>query len=101
MAEHRKTGALEYGSQRQTDAAEPDYRDARGAYACDVILEDGAGSGVVRAKAWPRDAREPDAWTIEVPHAHAHTHGAAGLYGFTPQSRFAVYLDNLSVTPNE
>ena len=59
------------------------------------------GSGVVRAKVWPRVEEEPEAWTIEVPDPHAHTHGAAGVYGFTPQSRFSVYLDNLSVTPNE
>ena len=59
------------------------------------------GSGVVRAKAWPRDEAEPEAWTLEASDPNAHTHGAPGVYGFTPQSRFAVYLDNLSVTPNE
>ncbi|MFT7487228.1 MAG: outer membrane protein assembly factor BamB, partial [Candidatus Paceibacteria bacterium] len=59
------------------------------------------GSGVVRAKVWPRDDKEPEAWTIEVPDAHARTNGAAGVYGFTPQSRFTVYIDNLSVTPND
>ena len=59
------------------------------------------GSGVVRAKAWRRDDPEPEAWTLEVPHPRAHTHGAPGLYGFVPQSRFHVYLDNYSVTPND
>jgi len=59
------------------------------------------GSGIVRAKVWKRDEPEPDAWTIEVPHANAHTHGAAGVFGFTPQSRHTVYLDNISVTPND
>lgn len=59
------------------------------------------GSGVVRAKAWPRDEEEPDNWLIEVPHANAHTHGAPGFYGFSPQVQFRVYLDNLKVTPNE
>ena len=59
------------------------------------------GSGVVRAKAWPRGEAEPKAWTIEAEDPHVHTHGAAGVYGFTPQSRFTVYLDNLTVTPNE
>ena len=59
------------------------------------------GSGVVRAKAWPRDEPEPEAWTIEVPHKHAHRQGTPGLLGFSPQVRFHVYLDNLSVTPNE
>lgn len=59
------------------------------------------GTAVVRAKAWPRDEPEPEAWTTEVEDPHGHTHGAAGVYGFTPQNRFAVYLDNLTVTPDE
>ena len=61
------------------------------------VAED--GSGVVRAKCWLRDEPEPDAWTIEVEHANAHRSGAPGIYGFVPQSRFRVYLDNLSVIP--
>ncbi|MBI4564515.1 MAG: PQQ-binding-like beta-propeller repeat protein [Planctomycetes bacterium] len=59
------------------------------------------GAGVVRAKAWKRDGPEPPAWTIEVPHARAHTQGSPGFYGFSPQSQFRVYVDNISVTPNE
>lgn len=58
------------------------------------------GSGWIRAKAWPREEPEPDSWTIEVHHFNAHTHGSPGLFGFTPQSRFRVYIDNLSVTSN-
>ena len=58
------------------------------------------GSGVVRAKAWPRDQKEPAAWTIETPHQQAHTHGSPGLFGFAPQSLFKVYIDNIKVTPN-
>jgi len=59
------------------------------------------GTAVIRAKAWPRDEDEPAEWTLEVEDPHGHTHGAAGVYGFTPQSRVAVYLDNLTVTPDE
>lgn len=59
------------------------------------------GSGVVRAKAWPRDEPEPEEWTIEVAHADAHQSGAPGYFGITPQSRFRVYLDNLSVTSGD
>lgn len=59
------------------------------------------GSGVVRAKVWERGTPEPDAWTLEVDVPIANTHGAPGVYGFTPQSRFRVYLDNISVTPND
>ena len=63
------------------------------------VADDGAG--LVRAKAWQRGEPEPEEWLIEVEHANAHTHGAPGLFGFTPQSRFHVYVDNLSVTPND
>jgi len=59
------------------------------------------GSGVVRAKAWERGTTEPEAWSIEVNHARAHTQGSPGIYGFTPQSRFRVYIDNIVVTPND
>ena len=59
------------------------------------------GSAVIRAKAWPRAEPEPDTWSLEYVHANGNTHGAPGIFGFTPQSRFRVYLDNLSVTPNE
>lgn len=58
------------------------------------------GSGVVRAKAWKRSDDEPKDWTIEVPHKKAHTQGSPGLLGFSPQSQFPVYIDNLSVNPN-
>ena len=57
------------------------------------------GSGVVRAKAWPRDESEPAVWTLEVPVQHAHASGSPGLYGFAPQE-MRVYLDNILVTPN-
>jgi outer membrane protein assembly factor BamB len=59
------------------------------------------GSGVVRAKVWPRGEPEPAAWTIEVPHADVHQSGAAGIYGFTPMSRFEAFLDNLTITPDD
>ena len=58
------------------------------------------GSTLVRAKVWLRDDPEPEDWTLEVTHTHGHHHGAAALYGFTPQSRFTVYVDNIEITPN-
>lgn len=57
------------------------------------------GSGVVRAKAWKRDEAEPEKWTVEVPHRHAHTSGSPGLFGFSPQE-MRVFIDNVKVTPN-
>ena len=58
-------------------------------------------SALIRAKVWPRDETEPEAWTLTVTDPHGHQSGAWGLYGFTLQSRFSVYLDNLAVTPHE
>lgn len=59
------------------------------------------GSGVVKAKAWPRGSDEPAEWTIEVPVEHAHTHGSPGLFGFALQNKFSVYVDNISITANK
>lgn len=59
------------------------------------------GSGVVRAKAWPKGEPEPEAWTIEAPHKDVHKEGSPGIYGFSPQCQFAAYVDNVNVTPNK
>jgi outer membrane protein assembly factor BamB len=58
------------------------------------------GSGTVRAKAWKKGEPEPEAWTIEVPHKHAHQEGSPGLFAFTPQEQRA-WIDNIAVTPNK
>ncbi len=57
------------------------------------------GSGVVRAKAWPRGQPEPAKWTLEVPHKVAHKTGCPGLFGFAPQE-MRVVIDNVSIVPN-
>ena len=62
------------------------------------ILKD--GTGMIRAKAWIKSSEEPDAWTIEVPHAVPHLHGAPGVYAMSPQSKKKVYFDNLSINYN-
>ena len=58
------------------------------------------GSGVVRAKAWPKGEAEPEPWAIEVPHKTAHTQGCPGFFAFTPQEQRA-WIDNISVTAND
>lgn len=63
------------------------------------VAED--GSGIVRGKAWPRGEAEPADWSIEYHHKEAHKKGSPGIFGFSPQSMKKVYIDNLSVTPNE
>jgi hypothetical protein len=65
----------------------------------EVGERDGGPAGYVRAKVWPRDEPEPDDWSITVELNNVHTHGAPGLLGFAPQSRYRVYVDNLRVTP--
>ena len=65
-----------------------------------VDMEDD-GTAILRARAWERGTEAPKDWLLEVRHPKGHRHGAAGIYGFTPQSRFRVYLDNLSVTSND
>ncbi len=59
------------------------------------------GSGVVRAKAYPRTEPEPGAWTIEVPVPEVHRHGAPAVFAFSPQSLMRVYIDNLRLTTGE
>ena len=59
------------------------------------------GSGVVRAKAWNRDQPEPLKWTIEVPHNRAHKEGSPGLFGFSPQSKKRVYIDNIKIVRSD
>lgn len=58
------------------------------------------GSGVIRGKAWKKGDPEPEAWTIEVPHKHAHQEGSPGLFSFAPQEQRA-WIDNIAVTPNK
>jgi outer membrane protein assembly factor BamB len=58
------------------------------------------GSGIIRAKAWPKGEPEPKAWTLEVKHKNAHKKGAPGIIGFSPQSLFRVYMDNISIKNN-
>jgi outer membrane protein assembly factor BamB len=57
------------------------------------------GSGVVRAKAWPRGEQEPDKWLLEVKHQKAHPMGNPGLFSFAPQEQ-RTWIDNISVTQN-
>ncbi|MGF1484841.1 MAG: PQQ-binding-like beta-propeller repeat protein [Opitutales bacterium] len=61
---------------------------------------DDNGDGMIRAKAWPRDNEEPEAWTLEVPVKDAHTQGSPGLYAFSPQAQKRVYFDNLKIYPS-
>ena len=64
--------------------------------------EDSEASGRVASRKEPsaKGEPEPTAWTIEVKHKNAHKKGAPGIIGFSPQSLFRVYMDNISITNN-
>ena len=55
------------------------------------------GTGLIRAKAWPREETEPFSWNLEVVHDRPHKQGAPGIYALSPQSKKKVYFDNFSV----
>ncbi|MEK9772815.1 MAG: PQQ-binding-like beta-propeller repeat protein [Opitutae bacterium] len=55
------------------------------------------GTGLIRAKAWPREDPEPSEWNLEELHAKPHKQGAAGIYALSPQSKKKVYFDNLTI----
>ncbi len=57
--------------------------------------------GFVRAKVWEKTQPEPAAWTIEVRQNQLHSHGAPGVFAFSPQSLKRVFIDNLAITANE
>jgi outer membrane protein assembly factor BamB len=59
------------------------------------------GSGVIRAKAWLKGTKEPVQWTLEAKHDTAHQNGAPGFFAFSPQGRYRVYMDNVSVMSNK
>ena len=62
-----------------------------------VSIED--GKATLRGKIWPRDDKEPDAWTIEITDDMPNTQGSPGLVGDTSNKGLA-YYDNIEVYPN-
>jgi len=63
-------------------------------------------SGIIRGKVWPRDEKEPAAWSVEVTDSRPITEGSAALYGyvtgnFNDLPGTEIYYDNLRITPNK
>jgi outer membrane protein assembly factor BamB len=63
------------------------------------------GKAVVRGKAWPRDDKEPAAWTVEFEDPIPNPEGSPGLYGYATgildnEEGAAMYYANVRVTPN-
>jgi outer membrane protein assembly factor BamB len=63
------------------------------------------GKGIIRGKAWPRDQKEPAAWTVELTDSRPIREGSAALYGnvqgvLDNRPGTEIYYDNLRITPN-
>ena len=49
-------------------------------------------------KVWPRDADEPQQWTVQIMDDAPNLQGSPGLYGNARDAE--IYLDNILVSPN-
>ncbi len=54
---------------------------------------------VLKGKVWPRDEKEPEAWSIETDDDMPNVEGSPGLAGDT-SNKGEFYLDNIQVYPN-
>jgi outer membrane protein assembly factor BamB len=75
-------------------------------YRLKLTTEIAGGKGLIRGKAWPRDEKEPAAWTIEVTDTYPIREGSATVYGyvtgnFNDMPGTEIYYDNLLITPNK
>ncbi len=65
------------------------------------------GKAIVKGKVWPREEKEPDAWTLELEDPIPNSEGAPLIYGFANGTIDAnnpgpeIYYDNLKITPNK
>ena len=57
------------------------------------------GKAVCKGKWWLRDQAEPEAWSLEMTDSAPQKSGSPGLFGNTQTT--SVYVDNLSVVPND
>ena len=69
-----------------------------------VLLE--GDQARVRAKVWPREEPEPEAWNIEVLDPHPNREGSAGLYGYSVGTTSKsdgpeILFDNFKVVKND
>ncbi len=69
-------------------------------------VEPKGDAALIRARVWPRDEKEPEAWTLEIEDPFPHDRGSPGIYaytaGTTARSRGTdVYFDNIIVTRND
>jgi hypothetical protein len=60
---------------------------------------------VIRGKVWPRDQKEPEAWTLQIEDPTPNREGSPALYGnatgiLEKEPGCEIFYDNLRVTPN-
>jgi len=67
-------------------------------YTLKLRVEPHGDQATVLGKVWPSDENEPDDWTLGMTDTAPNLHGSPGLYGDTKNTE--VYLDNISVVPN-
>ncbi len=53
---------------------------------------------LLKGKVWPRDEKEPDAWTVEAVDDTGNLNGSPGLFGNANEAE--ILYDNILVTPN-
>ena len=75
-------------------------------YRMKVSVEPRGAEAVVRGKVWPRDEKEPAAWSIELIDPFPNTEGSPALYAYSPGTTTKskgpeVFFDNLQVIPHE
>lgn len=68
-------------------------------YTMKLQASTGDGKATLRGKVWPRDEKEPAAWTIEVTDDMPNLQGSPGLIGDTT-NKGEFFLDNIQVYPN-
>jgi hypothetical protein len=67
-------------------------------YHLKLRVENADGKVRVRGKAWPTGQPEPQAWLIDKLDPIGNRQGAPGVFA---AAQFGVYLDNLTVAPNQ
>ncbi len=75
-------------------------------YRAKLSMEIQEDKAVVRGKVWPREEKEPDAWTVEVMDPCPNREGSPGLYAYTKGATSSkpgasCYFDNYQVMMNE
>ena len=68
-------------------------------YTMKLSVVPGDGQSTVSGKVWERGQQEPESWTVQMVDKTPNKHGTPGIFGNSPDAE--IYLDNLSVTPNQ